>query len=153
MINVFVLEDEDLVQPMDLCRPLLLESMSGGHSDSYAFKSNYSQTPINNVKWTYVYQVFGVVHFNKSVKSINDGMKLIHEFIRGKLPEHHLYGKTVQELRFEYHTQYLSTPMKVGKYKGKSLGNIELMNPDYFAWACSAGLIVPIDTYIENGGL
>jgi hypothetical protein len=89
MIDVQILEPHDTIQPTDWCRPLTLVSMSGGMSDSYSFRSMYSGTPENNVKWVPVQAQLGSVWFGQTVDSFNcDGMQP-YEFVRGDIPKSH----------------------------------------------------------------
>ena len=59
MINLQLLEAGDIVEPEDWCRPLSIVSMSGGHSDEYSCKSQYTGAPENNVKWVRVKYILG----------------------------------------------------------------------------------------------
>jgi hypothetical protein len=137
MIQVVVLEASDIVLATDYCRPL---SLSSGYDDGYSFTSMYSGRPINNVKWTRVEQVFGPVWFNKSVETLNEALGL-HEFIRGKLPETHLYGKTKEEQAAEYDEYLKSNVFPYGKHKELTFYEVRYRFPDYFNWAISKGII------------
>jgi len=79
MKTVQILEPNDCVAPDDWCRPLRLESMSGGHSDGYSFESMYSGTPKNNVKWVRIKDVFGECWFGKQAKELmeDNGKKYV----------------------------------------------------------------------------
>lgn len=89
MITVRILEQSDRVKPCDWCRPLHLESMSGGHSDSYSFESMYSGLPENNTKWVRVDAIMGRCWFGKRV----DELPGRYEFVRGNIPiAHQLRG-------------------------------------------------------------
>jgi hypothetical protein len=103
MINVQILENNDILQEDDWCRPLNITSMSGGMSDDYTFES--FGRPINNAKWCAV-----AVSFPYWIgKCINDMPQSIryHEFIRGIVPKQHIHpnGKETaeqQKLRFAF---------------------------------------------------
>lgn len=88
MINVQILEPTDIVDPEDWCRPLSLNSMSGGHSDYYSFQSQYSGAPENNVKWVKVKYILGKPWHGKTVREIDHGLGFFtkYEFIRGNIP-------------------------------------------------------------------
>jgi len=88
MINLQLLEAEDIVEPDDWCRPLSIVSMSGGHSDYYSFKSQYTGAPENNVKWVKVKYILGKLWHGKTVKEIDAGLgKFIkYEYVRGDIP-------------------------------------------------------------------
>lgn len=88
MKQIFVLEVDDVVEKTDWCRPLELTSMSGGLGDGYSFKSCYSGTPQNNVKWVRVKDQFGSIWFGKTVLEFTK-MGLLYEFIRGDIPKSH----------------------------------------------------------------
>lgn len=148
MITIQLLEDNDVVLATDLCRPLLLETMSGGHSDYYSFESEYSGAPINNVKWTYVYQVFGTIWFNKKVIEFNTMTP--YEFMRGNITDSHLYGKTRADIIFEYETEYLKTIITIGKYKGLTFDDIRNKDSSYFLWACDQDIIKSRDNFIRE---
>lgn len=87
MISIKILEPDDIVEPTDWCRPLHLETMSGGQSDYYSFESDYSGTAQNNVKWVRIRDVFGPCWFGKSVKELNKYTQ--HEIVRGEIPQKH----------------------------------------------------------------
>lgn len=89
MKTVQILEPDDLIDPEDWCRPLMLISMSGGHSDSYSFKGAYSGTPENNVKWVKVKDQFGPIWFGKMTREVNFELGMRYEFLRGNLPSTH----------------------------------------------------------------
>lgn len=88
MITVQILEADDCVDPEDWCRPLSIVSMSGGHSDYYSFKSQYTGSPENNVKWVKVKYILGKPWHGKTVKDIDFGLGRFvkYEFIRGDIP-------------------------------------------------------------------
>lgn len=88
MKTISILEGDDRIAEDDWCRPLRLQSMSGGMSDSYSFKSCYSGTPENNVEWCMVKYVFGEVWFGKTVSSIAASIGP-YEFVRGDVPRKH----------------------------------------------------------------
>ena len=90
MKTVQILEPDDTVDPEDWCRPLVLISMSGGHSDGYSFKNAYSGTPENNVKWVKVKDQFGPIWFGKMTRVINYEIGMRYEFVRGDLPSTHI---------------------------------------------------------------
>lgn len=89
MKTINILEENDTIDPEDWCRPLILISMSGGLSDSYAFTNCYSGLPENNVKWVKVRKVFGECWFGKKVKEVLENLPL-YEFVRGDIPKSHL---------------------------------------------------------------
>ena len=88
MKQVFILESDDLIRLDDWCRPLSIESMSGGQSDYYSFKSCYTSCPENNAEWTRVSAVIGECWLGKTVAQYNRvGCK--YEFVRGDIPQSH----------------------------------------------------------------
>lgn len=89
MITIQILESNDIVDPEDWCRPLSITSMSGGHSDYYSFKSQWTGAPENNVKWVKVKYILGKPWHDVSVKEIDRGLgKYIkYEFARGNIPK------------------------------------------------------------------
>lgn len=91
MITVQILEGQDVVEPEDWCRPLEIVSMSGGHSDYYSFRSQYSGAPENNVKWVKVKYILGHGWHYSTVEQIRKGLGQYHtyEFIRGDIPKKH----------------------------------------------------------------
>ncbi len=88
MITLQLLEALDTVEPEDWCRPLSLNSMSGGYSDSYSFSSQYTGAPENNTKWVKVKYILGKPWHGKTVKDIDAGLGFYtkYEFVRGNLP-------------------------------------------------------------------
>lgn len=89
MIDVAILEFDDKVLPDDWCRPLALYTMSDGMSDGLSFKSQYSGTPENNVKWVKVKHVFGECWDYKTVIEIANSLGIRYEFVRGNIPITH----------------------------------------------------------------
>lgn len=92
MIAVGILEDHDILEPTDWCRPLQIVSMSGGHSDYYSFRNTYSGTPENNAEWCRVKSVIGKPWIGLPVGEYNKGMAdmgLRWEFVRGNIPKSH----------------------------------------------------------------
>ena len=87
MKTVVILEPHDIITPDCWCRPLVLQTMSGGMSDSMSFKSCYSGTPENNTKWVRVTDQAGPYWIGKTVAEFNDLMP--YEFIVGDPPEKH----------------------------------------------------------------
>lgn len=92
MITVNILEAADTIMPTDWCRPLSITSMSGGHSDYYSFKNQYSGCPENNAQWVQVKCVIGKPWLGKTVGEFNKAMHSCgpkYEFLRGDLPRGH----------------------------------------------------------------
>lgn len=87
MKPVFILEGHDTIQPDDWCRPLVLETMSGGASDSMSFKSCYTGTPENNVMWAQVKHVMGRHWYGRQVSEYHKFIPT--EFMRGEPPVEH----------------------------------------------------------------
>ena len=93
MIEVSILQNDDIILPTDWCRPLYLETMSGGMSDDYSFESCYSGKPENNVKWCHAgvifpYWVGGTLGKLKR-RVLNEFGH--YEFVRGNLPRNHIH--------------------------------------------------------------
>ena len=89
MIQVSILEKDDIIQADDWCRPLSIVSMSGGHSDSYSFKSCYTGTPENNVEWVQVKHVIGKFWIGLTVNDYTNAVQHRMEFLRGTPPRQH----------------------------------------------------------------
>lgn len=89
MIALQLLEPHDVLQASDWCRPLNLMSMSGGMSDYYSFKSCYTGSPENNVKWVRVEDQLGPGWLGKTVGEFNQRPVIPYEFIRGLIPQEH----------------------------------------------------------------
>ena len=89
MITLQLLESDDIVEPEDWCRPLSIVSMSGGHSDYYSFKNQYTGAPENNVKWVKVKYILGRGWHGKTVREIDNGLGrwVKYEYIRGDIPQ------------------------------------------------------------------
>ena len=90
MKPVEILEDNDTIRDNDWCRPLSLCTMSGGMSDSMSFRSCYSGSPENNVKWTRVSNVLGDGWIGCTVKAITKALDTRYEFLRGDIPKSHI---------------------------------------------------------------
>lgn len=141
MITVSILEEFDIIKPTDYCRPLQIVSMNGGLSDYYSFECAFSGTPENNAKWTRVDQVFGKGWYGEQVQSLLENVNVPYEFIRGPIPDPHLYGKTRAEKRMDYE-EYLNTHvMPYGKYREMLLKNLVEAHPSYATWAEQQGII------------
>ena len=84
-----MLEADDIVDPEDWCRPLSITSMNGGHSDYYSFKSQYTGSPENNVKWVKVKYILGEIWHGKTVSEIDNGLGrwVKYEYVRGDVPK------------------------------------------------------------------
>lgn len=92
MIAVQILEDHDILEPDDWCRPLQIVSMSGGMSDYYSFRSCYTGTPENNAEWVQAKHVIGSGWFGQALSEFTHGMKKLglgYEFVRGEVPLDH----------------------------------------------------------------
>lgn len=87
--TVQILEADDLITKDCWMRPLRLETMSGGMSDSMSFKSCYSGTPENNVKWVRVIDQIGPRWIGKEVREFNGPFNTPYEFIIGDPPKSH----------------------------------------------------------------
>jgi hypothetical protein len=92
MITIQLLEDNDIITGEEWCRPLSITTMSSGMSDHYSFKSMYSGTPENNVKWVKSKDVIGHCWFGRTVaeyhRAIADcGNRM--EFVLGDIPSKH----------------------------------------------------------------
>lgn len=141
---VQILEDDDILQPTDYCRPLILTTLSP-QSDVYSFYNTYSGTPENNTKWIRVDQKFGECWFGKPVKELINSHP--YEFIRGEIPKSHLYGKTRKDIENEY-AEYLRTnAMPYGKYQEYTFEEIKVIDKSYFEWATDKEIIKKVIDY------
>ena len=86
MRAVSILEQFDRIEPTDWCRPLQLIQ---GFSDGISFRSCYTGTPENNVKWVLVKHVLGASWFGKTVHDIGVCLGEQYEFVRGEVPVAH----------------------------------------------------------------
>lgn len=93
MITISILQKKDILHKGDWCRPLNLCTMSGGHSDSYSFESQYSGAPENNTKWVRVERIMpfwiggSIKKFEKATSEY-----MLYEFARGKIPKSHRHA-------------------------------------------------------------
>lgn len=97
MITVQILEPSDILEPTDWCRPLSIISMSGGHSDHYSFRSQYTGTPENNAQWVRASAVIGECWMGHPVGDFYKAMRDCgprYEFIRGEVPKAHRLSMT-----------------------------------------------------------
>jgi hypothetical protein len=148
MITVQLLEDNDIIQATDWCRPMVIQPVNPW-SDTVVFTNTYGGGPINNVKWLTAKQCCPY-WIGKKLKDFNDGMGRTgtwYEFIRGDIPEKHQYGKTRSELRAEYEEYLKCNVMRFGKYKEKTFYEIKLKDDSYFRWAITKGMINDIEDY------
>jgi hypothetical protein len=63
--------------------------MSGGMSDGYSFKSEYTGTPENNAKWVRVKHVIGEGWHGHPIGEFAKALGYRHEFVRGDVPVKH----------------------------------------------------------------
>lgn len=89
MIQIQLLEEDDVINPTDFCRPLSLEYSEFG--DSIFTKATYSGSPINNMKWCRVRFILGNGWMGKKIKEYNSKDSITKlEFVRGQIPDSHL---------------------------------------------------------------
>lgn len=87
MIILSLLEDTDILQETDWCRPLVLYTMSN-YSESYSFKSCYTGKPENNLKWCQVKDALPFGWAGRTVGEFNSRVSALpYEFIRGNIPQ------------------------------------------------------------------
>ncbi len=85
MKQILILDQNDLVDPEDWCRPL---SFFSEWDNEYMDRSPFSGTPENNYKWVKVKHTFGKCWYGHAV---NELCKLrLYEFARGDPPNEHL---------------------------------------------------------------
>jgi hypothetical protein len=94
MIQIFLLEERDIINPNDWCRPLNLCTISL-QGDSYSFESTYTGRPVNNLKWVKVKDAIGSCWFGKTIGEFNNPPMSIqqpqyYEFMRGSFPLNHV---------------------------------------------------------------
>lgn len=92
---VYMLENNDIIEKDDWCRPI----DACGEVNS---TNCYSGRPINNTRWVKVQDIFGDWVIGMTVseymnrRSKNTGLKINpdrYEFVRGILPKKHIYKK------------------------------------------------------------
>ena len=136
MVIIQILENDDCIDAEDWCRPLVLVTMSGGHSDYYSFESCYSGAPENNVQWVKVREVFGECWYGHPVKEVLKKLSIKYEFARGNIPRSH----TMKSKREEESAQAArdskldNTVLSFGKHKGKTPNDLLSYDPDYLIW-------------------
>ena len=147
MISISILEDDDILQPTDYCRPLLLTTLSI-HSDTYSCTNTYSGLPENNVKWLRVDQYFGPIWYGKKVSALLAKLPP-HEFIRGDVPLSHRFGKTRTDIDAEYQEYLETNVMQYGKYAEYTFEELRFKDRSYYDWALGKGIIkdVSYDNY------
>ena len=136
MVTIQILESNDCIDPEDWCRPLLLVTMSGGHSDYYSFESCYSGAPENNVQWVKVREVFGEGWYSKPVKEVLKKLSVKYEFARGMTPKSHTM-KSKRELEMSQaarDSKLDNTVLSFGKHRGKTPKDLVTYDPDYLCW-------------------
>jgi len=89
MVTLELLEDNDIIQETDWCRPLQILPMSS-QGDYYSFKSRYTGKPENNVEWCKVKHIIGKCWFGRTIFEFHLGMHgYRYEFVRGNIPKTH----------------------------------------------------------------
>jgi len=146
MITLQILEDNDIIQQSDWCRPMTIQTINPW-SDTYVFTNTYSGQPENNVRWLTAKQCCPA-WIGKTVKEFNDGMEKFgnwYEFMRGPIPNKHQYGLTNLEIKEKY-TEYLKTTVsQYGKYKENTWYHIKHKDDSYFEWAIRQGILKDIE--------
>lgn len=88
MIQIQLLEEDDVINPTDFCRPLNLQY---SYSDQIYTESTYGGFPINNMEWCRVKFILGPCWYGQKIKEYHSAefsTKL--EFVRGRIPDSHL---------------------------------------------------------------
>ncbi len=94
MKTLFLLEDDDIIEPTDWIRPITIIG------DSINGFSTYSGRPMNNVRWVQFQDIFGKVHFGKTVRQLKEmATQYVHapnrsetfEIMRGEMPAAHVW--------------------------------------------------------------
>ncbi|ASV44424.1 hypothetical protein PBI_SCTP2_409 [Salicola phage SCTP-2] len=104
MKTVNILEDHDHIDPHDYMRPLTLLpiSPSSGIIDVESY-SEFSSTPMNNIRWIKVKDYFGKCHWGKTVQQIHKefsemyysyNINMKFEFIRGDIPSENVWTQS-----------------------------------------------------------
>lgn len=101
MRSILMLEPHDIIRQECWMRPLQLQTMSGGMSDSMSFKSCYSGVPENNVKWVRVVDQIGPHWIGKTVAEFNKLMP--YEFVIGDPPAAHQLNMRDYSSMRKYH--------------------------------------------------
>lgn len=82
MITIVLLEDDDIVEPNDWCRPLFNPLLN------LIDKDRLTGSPINHAEWIQVKTRYEPGWWNRPVNELNFGL-LKYEFIRGNPPIDH----------------------------------------------------------------
>jgi hypothetical protein len=146
MISLQLLEEDDIIQANDWCRPMSIQPVDPW-SDTIVFTNTYGGNTVNNVKWLTATQCCPF-WIGKKLKDFNDGMESTgtwYEFVRGNIPNNHQYGKTRSELLKDYDEYLRCNVMQFGKYKELTFYEIRIKDKQYFYWAISKGLINDMD--------
>ena len=88
MKTIRILEDHDMVRADDWCRPLYITF--DGQTDAIILKSHYCETPVNNLRWIKVREIYGSTYYNQRVCDLNANTSPM-EFVRGVIPLSHQY--------------------------------------------------------------
>lgn len=137
MKTVQILEPQDNVEATDWCRPLQIQSMSGGHSDNYSFVDDYG-FPDNNAKWIKVEDIFGPCWFGKPASELQKHKS--YEFIRGDIPESHQLRGHDSLAEF-----FMNTKTMNGDNSHYPVESFEVMQQTgEYSWEMSCG---PYETY------
>jgi len=142
MITIQLLEDDDIIQSSDWCRPMVILP-ADSWSDTILFNDTYSGHPENNVTWLTAQQCCAA-WIGNTVKEFNDALAncvVWHEFVRGPIPVHHQYGLTKAESRAAYKEYLKTTVSKYGKYKGFTWYHIRCVDESYYDWAVEKKII------------
>lgn len=92
MIAVEILEASDTLQATDWCRPLALQTMLGGLSESYSFENCYNGSPENNTRWAQASEVFPrwIGRPLSEMQTMLGKFNRPYEFVRGPVPKNHV---------------------------------------------------------------
>jgi len=90
MLNISIIEDDEIVNQDDWCRPLQISYQPDGYREN----SCYGGCPENNLKWARVHETIGKCWFDRSVSFLNDNVLYRkYEFVRGEIPLTHRWIK------------------------------------------------------------
>ena len=87
--NVQILGEDEIITEDLFIRPLTFSST--GLSDTHFTTNCFSDSPINNYKWTKVLRCLGKYWLGKTVGEYNEGTSIPYEFVRGELPASHIF--------------------------------------------------------------
>ena len=145
MKTIQLLEDEDLINPNDWCRPLIRSADYSNYSDAWMTSGTYDGNPLDHLKWIPVWLKLGQCWWGYKYQEYTSNKNMTPiEFIRGNIPNTH----KLDLIQNNWHTKhplwwetYLAEAEKINnlnfntpRYKNKTVEWVRDNDYSYYEW-------------------